>query len=236
MEGVSPHPATGDRRKEPTMVAAKPHFLLFCDAHVAQKAAADTDPVGGRWHFVLERIDAAQRFEAADLERLEPRDRLALLAVVRGLEALEQPSQVTLVTTSRYVSRGLRYGLSEWREANYSWEHFGVQKPIRNADLWQRIDGAMQFHEVACRLLESTLVEVAKSPEAEEACAEQSMIAHGVIPAPHLNFSPTTDPTPNFTNRATRPRWSQPDWWRAASGWVNWWKGRTSRGSLLVGV
>ncbi len=94
---------------------------------------------------MLERIDAAERLEAADGERGQPRERLALLAVVRGLEAIEQPSQVTLVTTSRYVARGLRYGLAEWRETGYIWEHFGVQKPIRNADLWQRIDGAMQF-------------------------------------------------------------------------------------------
>lgn len=139
------------------MVLAKPHFLLFCDAHASSSAAVESAPSGGRWHFVLERLDAAERLEATDGERSVPRERLSLLAVVRGLEALEQPSHVTLVTTSRYVSRGLRYGLSEWREANYSWEHFGIQKPIRNADLWQRIDGAMSFHEVACRLLESAL-------------------------------------------------------------------------------
>ncbi len=41
------------------MVFAKPHFLLFCDASVSSCARSDTDPVGGRWHFVLERIDAA---------------------------------------------------------------------------------------------------------------------------------------------------------------------------------
>ena len=142
------------------MVVNQPHFLLFTDASLSEsRACAVTDQGFGRWHFVLERLDGPERLEAADSESDVHRDRLALLAVVRGLEALEQPSQVTLVTTSRYVSRGLRYGLNEWREAEYTWEHFGIQKPIRNADLWQRIDGAMSFHQVTCRLLQSPLVQ-----------------------------------------------------------------------------
>lgn len=142
------------------MVVNQPHFLLFTDASLSKsRACAITDQGFGRWHFVLERLDGPERLEAADSESDVHRDRLALLAVVRGLEALEQPSQVTLVTTSRYVSRGLRYGLNEWREAEYTWEHFGIQKPIRNADLWQRIDGAMSFHQVTCRLLQSPLVQ-----------------------------------------------------------------------------
>jgi ribonuclease HI len=142
------------------MVVNQPHFLLFTDAHLSKsRACAISDQGFGRWHFVLERLDGPERLEAADSESDVHRDRLALLAVVRGLEALEQPSQVTLVTTSRYVSRGLRYGLNEWREAEYTWEHFGMQKPIRNADLWQRIDGAMRFHQVTCRLLQSPLAQ-----------------------------------------------------------------------------
>jgi ribonuclease HI len=221
---------------EQTMVAAQPHYLLFCDAKVAKPSAADTEPVGGRWHFVLERIDAAERLEAADSERTEPRDRLALLAVVRGLEALDQPSQVTLVTTSRYVSRGLRYGLSEWREVNYSWEHFGVLKPIRNADLWQRIDGALRYHEVACRLLESSLV-AADALDAEgEFPAQTADACRGEIPAPCFDPAPMPDRVPQFRQRSRRPRPSQPDWWQAAAGWLEWWRGRPVRGSLLAGA
>ena len=126
------------------MVVNQPHFLLFCDTNLSStKACAVGDQGFGRWHFVLERLDGPERLEVADSEASVHRDRLALLAVVRGLEALEQPSQVTLVTTSRYVSRGLRYGLNEWREADYTWEHFGAQRPIRNADLWQRVDRAL---------------------------------------------------------------------------------------------
>ncbi|MCA9134510.1 MAG: hypothetical protein KDA45_15175, partial [Planctomycetales bacterium] len=141
-------------------MVTQPHFLLFCDTHLSENQGDNSPPRqglagSGRWHFVLERLDGPERLEAADSEAAVNRERLALLSVVRGLEALEQPSQVTLVTTSRYVSRGLRYGLSSWREADYKWERFGEQRPIRNSDLWRRVDTALRYHGVQCRLLQS---------------------------------------------------------------------------------
>lgn len=135
----------------------KPHYLLFCDGQ-SPKVPADAAEIGGpsnsmrgRWRFILEDLEAGTRLEACDAELVQAPERTALLAVVRGLEALEQSSRVTLVTTSRYVSRGLQFGLLEWRESDYCWEHFGSVQPIRNADLWRRIDHAMQYHQITCR-------------------------------------------------------------------------------------
>jgi ribonuclease HI len=154
------------------MIMPQPHFLLFCDTHIADgqsnpERAQRLFSTGGRWHFVLERLDGAERLEVADSESAVNRERLALLSVVRGLEALEQPSRVTLVTTSRYVSRGLRYGLSSWREADYKWERFGEQRPVRNADLWRRVDVALGYHAVNCRLIQSTSAAQAIAPAAD---------------------------------------------------------------------
>jgi ribonuclease HI len=135
------------------MQAAKvPHYLLFSECCPIGLG----DNARGQWRFVLESVDGAGaegagRFEAADEERQAPRDRLELLAVVRGLEALEQPSKVTLVTPSRYVSRGMRYGLHAWRESNWQWERFGKMAPVKNSDLWRRVARALEFHQVECR-------------------------------------------------------------------------------------
>ncbi len=142
-------------------MVAQPHFLLFCDTHHSDRQpgadgrASGYEASGGRWHFVLEQLDGPERLEAADSEFAMNRERLALLSVVRGLEALEQPSQVTLVTTSRYVSRGLRYGIHTWRDNDYTWERFGEQRPVRNSDLWRRVDTALQFHGIQCRLIQA---------------------------------------------------------------------------------
>jgi ribonuclease HI len=107
---------------------------------------------GGRWRFVLQTPEGKTLLDAEDEEEGDSRERLELLAIVRGLEALDQPSQVTLVTQSQAISRGVREGLAQWRENDYQWERFGSLTPIKNRDLWQRVDQALSIHQVQCRL------------------------------------------------------------------------------------
>ncbi len=153
------------------MTIPRPHFLLLCDGSLSESRNTKVGTAKrGRWRFVLESLSRDQRLEVSDVERVNTCDRLALIAIVRGLEALEQPSDVTLVTTSRYVWRGLETGLAEWREKGYCWEHFGILQPIRNQDLWQRIDQALQFHTLHCRLMCPN--EIDTCPETELADAE----------------------------------------------------------------
>ena len=128
-----------------------PHYFLFSESCTPRRVRRGGKPRAGQWRFVLEAVDGSGRFEAEDEEPEVEENRLELLAVVRGLESLDQPSKVTLVTPSRYVSHGFRYGLEQWRENNWRWESFGEMTPIRNRDLWQRIDRAMRFHQVECR-------------------------------------------------------------------------------------
>jgi ribonuclease HI len=125
------------------MNAAKPHFLLFSESNRKQER--------GQWRFVLQAVDGSDQFEAGDDEPDMGGERLELLAVVRGLEALPEPARVTLVTPSKYVNRGLAQGLPEWRHNGWQWEHFGEMVPVKNRDLWQRVDRALDFHQVQCR-------------------------------------------------------------------------------------
>ena len=124
------------------MQANTPHFLLV-------SGLIDKRSRSG-WHFSLEPIGGGDVLEASHHEAGSP-ERLELLAVVRGLEALDQPSRVTLLTSSRSVTRGLRYGLSEWKNNGWNWERLGRQEPIKHADLWRRVDRALSFHKVRCR-------------------------------------------------------------------------------------
>lgn len=136
------------------MSSARPHYLLFSESSFDSSTFDGLNPGRcSRWKFVLEAVDGSQRIEASDEEDGLPPDRLELLAVVRGLEALPRPARVTLITGSRYVSRGLRFGLEEWRENGWQWERFGYMSPVNHADLWQRVDRALKIHEVHCRTL-----------------------------------------------------------------------------------
>lgn len=130
---------------------ATPHYLLFSESSPAAFKGPGGGTALGRWRIVLESVDGSFKLEASDEERDATAERLELLAVIRGLEALPQPAKVTLVTASRYVSRGLRFGLAEWRECDWQWERYGEMSAVTNADLWQRLDRALQFHQIHCR-------------------------------------------------------------------------------------
>ncbi len=112
---------------------------------------SETDDEHGAWRFVLRSVDGQQVIEADENEPEIRGERLQLLAVVRGLEALDRPANVALVTRSRYLYRGMTYGLREWSTQGWMWESFGRMTPVKNADLWKRLDRAVKIHHVECR-------------------------------------------------------------------------------------
>jgi ribonuclease HI len=128
-------------------VTSPDHYLLY----VRTTDLSDFHKPLGRWGFRLQLVDGSKRLEASDEERGFSGERLQLFALMRGLEALEQPSRVTLVNPPRAISRGLLYGLEAWRACHWRWERFGQLVPVRNADLWQRIEHALKFHTLDCR-------------------------------------------------------------------------------------
>ncbi|MDC0934692.1 hypothetical protein OAS39_00290 [Pirellulales bacterium] len=158
------------------MPSESSHYLLFAEASTDSPRVADAR---GQWRFVLETIDSQSKFAASDEEPTTCQERLELLAVVRGLESLDGPARVTLVTKSRYVSRGLKRGLAEWRRNGWRWERFGTLAPVRDADLWQRVDRALKFHEVECRLwkFSAGLDSLEADQPAAEATPERSVSA-----------------------------------------------------------
>ncbi|MCA9266145.1 MAG: hypothetical protein KDA60_19935 [Planctomycetales bacterium] len=119
---------------------SRPHVLLLCDSQG-----------DGRWSFSIESFGGHDHQDVSDREPLVAGERLEILTVVRALESLDQPSVVTLVTPSRYVTRGIMDSLAEWRRNDWQWERFGEIVPINNADLWQRLDRTMQYHDIRCR-------------------------------------------------------------------------------------
>ena len=158
------------------MQAARPRYVL-----IAEIERADDGP---QWRFALQAADASVTIAACDRESGADEDRLVLLAMVRGLEALDVSADVTVVTRSASVLRGLTRGLAQWRNNHWRWERFGRLTPIRDADLWRRVDQALQFHTVSCRSWRSEsasrvgprrphFLSPVESPKREPACSMQ---------------------------------------------------------------
>ena len=72
-------------------------------------------------------------------------NRMELMAAIAGLEALKRPSHVALTTDSQYVKRGITEWLMDWKRRGWK---TADRKPVKNVDLWQRLDEAVGKHQV----------------------------------------------------------------------------------------
>ena len=110
--------------------------------------ACSGNPGPGGWGAIL-RWGEHER-ELAGGERHTTNNRMELMAAIMALESLKRPMQVELHTDSQY----LRLGISEWLPG---WKARGWRtadkKPVKNKDLWERLDAARQPHAVAWRWL-----------------------------------------------------------------------------------
>lgn len=72
-------------------------------------------------------------------------NRMELLAAISALEALERPSKITVITDSTYVKNGVTGWIHGWKRNGWK---TASKKPVKNADLWQRLDDAQARHDV----------------------------------------------------------------------------------------
>ncbi|MDH5766252.1 MAG: ribonuclease HI [Gammaproteobacteria bacterium] len=72
-------------------------------------------------------------------------NRMELLAAIEGLEALTRPCEVTLYTDSKYVMQGITEWITNWKAKGWK---TSARKPVKNIDLWQRLDQARDRHQV----------------------------------------------------------------------------------------
>ena len=105
--------------------------------------ACSGNPGPGGWAALL-RSGTTER-ELSGGDRLTTNNRMELLAAVSALEALKRPCSVRLYTDSRYVRDGISTWIHGWKRNG--WRTAGKQ-PVKNVDLWQRLDAARQSHDV----------------------------------------------------------------------------------------
>ena len=72
-------------------------------------------------------------------------NQMELLAAISALEALDRPSKIKIITDSSYVKNGVTQWLENWK--NNKWKT-ASKKPVKNAELWRRLDQARSSHEV----------------------------------------------------------------------------------------
>ena len=110
--------------------------------------ACSGNPGPGGWGALMQAKDGDKVIKERELkggEKLTTNNRMELLAAINALEALERASPITIVTDSTYVKNGVTSWIFGWKKNGWK---TSAKKPVKNDDLWKRLDEAQARHEV----------------------------------------------------------------------------------------
>ena len=102
------------------------------------------NPGPGGWGVVLRYKEREKTLYGGEPHTTN--NRMELMAAIAGLEALKRPSRVALTTDSQYVKRGITEWMVDWKRRGWK---TADRKPVKNVDLWQRLDELVGKHQVS---------------------------------------------------------------------------------------
>lgn len=117
--------------------AARKRVDIFTDG------ACSGNPGPGGWGAIL-RYGAREK-ELCGGARATTNNRMELMAAIQALEALKEAAEVYVHTDSQYLQLGIRDWLAQWKRRGWK---TADKKPVKNIDLWQRLEAAISHHKV----------------------------------------------------------------------------------------
>jgi ribonuclease HI len=108
--------------------------------------ACSGNPGPGGWGVLLRYKQAEKELWGGEAPTTN--NRMELMAAIRALEALTRPCKVVLTTDSEYVKNGITQWLANWKRRGWK---TASRQPVKNADLWRRLDAAASRHRVEWR-------------------------------------------------------------------------------------
>lgn len=110
--------------------------------------ACSGNPGPGGWGALMVAHEGAQVVKERELKggaADTTNNRMELMGAISALEALERPSTLTIVTDSAYVKGGVTGWIHGWKRNGWK---TSARKPVKNVDLWQRLDLAQEQHKI----------------------------------------------------------------------------------------
>jgi len=108
--------------------------------------ACSGNPGPGGWGSIL--MYNGHRRELSGGEPATTNNRMEMMAVIEALEALKRSCRIVIHTDSTYVMKGMTEWMDNWKRRGWK---TADKKPVKNVDLWQRLDEAMTRHDVEWR-------------------------------------------------------------------------------------
>jgi ribonuclease HI len=101
------------------------------------------NPGPGGWGVLLRYGEVEKTLYGG--EQHTTNNRMELMAVIKGLEALKKPCKLKITTDSKYVLGGITEWMPNWKKRNWK---TASKKPVQNVDLWQQLDALVSQHEI----------------------------------------------------------------------------------------
>lgn len=101
------------------------------------------NPGEGGWGVLMRYGDVEKEFYGYAAETTN--NQMELMAVIQSLESLKRPCEVKLTTDSKYVIQGITEWIEGWKAKGWK---TASKKPVKNKELWQRLDKAISPHEI----------------------------------------------------------------------------------------
>ncbi len=118
------------------------------DLYAYTDGACSGNPGPGGWGVLMQAKDGEAVVKERTLsggEANTTNNRMELLAAIHALETLARPSSLTIITDSAYVKNGVTGWIHGWKRNGWKTAN---KKPVKNVELWQRLDDAQQRHDV----------------------------------------------------------------------------------------
>src|SRR5437868_13046383 len=118
--------------------------------HLFTDGACSGNPGPGGWAFILRHPASGKEMEHSGGEPMTTNNKMELLSVIRGLEALKRRSQVELFTDSEYVRQGLSVWMPKWKANGWRRKTGPGAKSgeVKNLELWQELDLLIAKHHL----------------------------------------------------------------------------------------
>jgi len=118
---------------------------MMSDQHVTiyTDGACSGNPGPGGWGAILLYGDKKKELKGGEANTTN--NRMELMAAIQALEALTRPCKVELHTDSQYVQKGIHEWIHGWKRRGWL---TADKKPVKNDDLWKRLDSAREKHDV----------------------------------------------------------------------------------------
>ena len=118
------------------------------DLYAWTDGACSGNPGPGGWGVLMRALDGDTVVKERELsggEAETTNNRMELLAAIMALETLTRNTALTIVTDSAYVKNGVTGWIHGWKRNGWKTAN---RKPVKNVDLWQRLDSAQASHDV----------------------------------------------------------------------------------------